>query len=275
MQIFIGLMLTILGALTIFVPISFLSKISYPIVWWGVILLIDYVNFRRWGKSLMRSHWREFFGIVLPFSVLYWLYFEFVNFIFPQWHYVGIIEGTFFRIIFTILTFGTVIPIIIEILWFFSGSVLSLPKIKFNKRYSVIFIVLGLIFAVIPFLSGNFFLNQIIWLAPFFIFLPFVGKFDFSKIGFIAVSGLIGGFLWEFLNFWSEAKWKYLILPDVFHIFEMPVYGYLGFIPFAFSSVVAYLFALRLLKPRLSIIIPFYISAFVASYLFVIFALNS
>ena len=44
-------------------------------------------------------------------------------------------------------------------------------------------------------------------------------------------SGWVCGWLWEFWNYWAEAKWHY-IFPIFQHakIFEMPVPGYLGFL---------------------------------------------
>ncbi|MEC7347693.1 MAG: hypothetical protein VYB60_02400, partial [SAR324 cluster bacterium] len=45
---------------------------------------------------------------------------------------------------------------------------------------------------------------------------------------------LICGFFWEFWNFWSYPKWIYQIpFVDFWRIFEMPVLGYLGYLPFA------------------------------------------
>jgi len=48
-----------------------------------------------------------------------------------------------------------------------------------------------------------------------------------------ALAAIICGFFWEMWNFYSFAKWEYKIpFVDVFHIFEMPVLGYAGYIPF-------------------------------------------
>jgi len=45
---------------------------------------------------------------------------------------------------------------------------------------------------------------------------------------------LLCGVLWESWNFWSDAKWVYSVpLVDFWHVFEMPLLGYLGFMPFA------------------------------------------
>jgi len=56
-------------------------------------------------------------------------------------------------------------------------------------------------------------------------------------------TGLVCGFLWEFWNFWAGGKWVYSIpyLGNV-KIFEMPIIGFLGFIPFAVEVFVMYVF---------------------------------
>jgi hypothetical protein len=54
--------------------------------------------------------------------------------------------------------------------------------------------------------------------------------------------------LWEFWNYWSGAKWVYAIpFFNFWKVFEMPLLGYLGFMPFALQC---YLFwqLLRLVR---------------------------
>jgi len=56
------------------------------------------------------------------------------------------------------------------------------------------------------------------------------------------------GVLWEFWNYWSGAKWIYAIpFFNYWKVFEMPLVGYLGFMPFALEC---YLFwqLLRLVR---------------------------
>jgi hypothetical protein len=54
-----------------------------------------------------------------------------------------------------------------------------------------------------------------------------------------ALAALICGFFWEMWNFYSLAKWKYSI-PFVhrFEIFEMPLLGYAGYLPFGLECMV-------------------------------------
>ena len=48
-----------------------------------------------------------------------------------------------------------------------------------------------------------------------------------------AMAALVCGFFWGMWNYYSYAKWVYAI-PHVqrFRVFEMPVLGYVGYLPF-------------------------------------------
>jgi hypothetical protein len=83
------------------------------------------------------------------------------------------------------------------------------------------------------------------WVAPLILFtamdhvhghtplLAPLEKGDFRHLVGPAVAALICGFFWELWNFHSMAKWHYS-LPFVQwgHIFEMPLLGYGGYLPF-------------------------------------------
>ena len=64
---------------------------------------------------------------------------------------------------------------------------------------------------------------------------------------------LICGFFWEFWNFKSHPKWAYHVPGvDFLRVFEMPLLGYLGYLPFALE---VYLLKELILpgEPRLSL----------------------
>ncbi len=59
----------------------------------------------------------------------------------------------------------------------------------------------------------------------------------------LMAGGLTCGFFWEFWNYWAAAKWTYT-LPflgpfEQYKAFEMPLLGFLGFLPFALECWVA------------------------------------
>jgi len=57
------------------------------------------------------------------------------------------------------------------------------------------------------------------------------------------LSGLVCGLLWEFWNYWADAKWMYYvpILGNV-KFFETAVAGYLGFLAFGLEVFVMWPF---------------------------------
>lgn len=55
------------------------------------------------------------------------------------------------------------------------------------------------------------------------------------------VAGWTCGWLWELWNYWAAAKWHYTFpMFQQLKIFEMPIPGYLGFLPFALECFVMY-----------------------------------
>jgi hypothetical protein len=63
------------------------------------------------------------------------------------------------------------------------------------------------------------------------------------------VAGLVAGFLWEFWNFWAGSHWEYSIpYLNFWRVFQMPVFGYTGFLPFALEVFALYQFLFALYK---------------------------
>ncbi|GEM_PF-2177791 len=277
MRLLISTILAVFGASVLFGSFENLSLVVYPIIWWGLILIADEINLWRWKKSLLISDFKKFLLVIIPLSTLFWVYYEFVNLITPQWVYEGIVPGVANRLLLSFLSFGTVIPIIAEIVWFFTGPFSAFPVSGAGKnfvlKYRVIFILFGAFCMVPIFFTGSVWLNNFMWAGPFFILLPFViTSADSKKASFwlsLVVSGLVSGFLWEFLNFWAGGKWRYIIWPDMPRLFEMPVFGYLGFIPFAFSTIAVYLFAGKFLRSDLATGLVLYVITTIATYLLI------
>ena len=69
-----------------------------------------------------------------------------------------------------------------------------------------------------------------------------------SRFYSLLISGWVCGWLWEFWNYWAAAKWHYIFpMFQNWKIFEMPIPGYLGFLPFALECFVMYVAAARAL----------------------------
>ena len=88
-------------------------------------------------------------------------------------------------------------------------------------------------------------LFPLLWVAPLLIILSLqtllneghilsdLAEGNWSGVVAASLAAIICGLFWETWNFYSLAKWKYA-LPYVqrFPIFEMPLLGYAGYLPF-------------------------------------------
>jgi hypothetical protein len=71
---------------------------------------------------------------------------------------------------------------------------------------------------------------------------------DWRLVWLPALAALICGFFWEMWNFNSLAHWEYSVpLVQRFHLFEMPLPGYAGYLPFGLECMAAGLMLDRLL----------------------------
>jgi hypothetical protein len=63
---------------------------------------------------------------------------------------------------------------------------------------------------------------------------------DWRPVVTAAAAALVCGFFWEMWNFFSLARWTYQV-PYVhrFTVFEMPVLGYAGYLPFGLECAMA------------------------------------
>jgi hypothetical protein len=61
---------------------------------------------------------------------------------------------------------------------------------------------------------------------------------DWRSVVVPALAALVCGFFWEMWNYFSLARWTYTI-PFVqrFHLFEMPIVGYGGYLPFGLECL--------------------------------------
>ena len=63
---------------------------------------------------------------------------------------------------------------------------------------------------------------------------------DWRPVVSAALAALICGFFWEMWNYYSLARWTYSVpLVQRFPVFEMPLLGYAGYLPFGLECVVA------------------------------------
>jgi hypothetical protein len=235
-----------------------------PIVWSGYILFIDGLIGRIQGRSLIRNRLGEFL-LLLPLSLIFWLIFELYNIHIQNWHYIGLPTHLLVRGIGYVWSFATILPAILltaRLMEFVIGSHGDVPTIEITPSALRKLFALGAVFVIVPILTPTSiarYLVALIWLGFILLLEPVNYRRDgwsllrdwergrVDRLLALCLSGLACGVLWEFWNYWAETKWIYDVpLPLGPKIFEMPLGGYLGFVPFAVECHVMYVFVLTL-----------------------------
>lgn len=182
-------------------------------------------------------------------SIPLWWWFEVVNRRIMNWEYVSAFDYDPLQyFLFASLSFSTVGPALDAAHRLISrtSKILSVNRRPFQLLH-VVTIVVGLTMAGITFAIPSIFF-PLTWIGPFLLCDGLVGYFggrslveEISQFKFrlsieLAIAGLLCGFLWEFWNYWASPKWIYHVPPfDFLHLFEMPLLGYGGYLPFSWS----------------------------------------
>lgn len=237
----------------------------YFFAWWPLLFFLDGLLWRRRGWSGIWHRPGEFLRLA-GFSVTVWLIFEAYNLWLLNWRYEGVEPRVFLRWPGYALAFATVLPGIL-----FTAEVLKLRGLGYTlsgrprrwARWPHLWLGLGVLCLVLPLMVPRY-AFPLIWLGFFFLLDPLLDLMTGDSLTrrFLAgdrqwhlcllLAGLFCGFWWELWNYPSPAKWVYTLPVLTFgKIFEMPVLGYLGFLPFALECAVMYDF-LKDLEGRLS-----------------------
>ena len=232
--------------------------LTFTPLWVSFIILLNAMTYQRTGRCLLLAQPRFFLSLFL-WSAIFWWYFEYLNRFVQNWRYIGLepMTGLFYSV-HSSLAFSTVLPAVLstcELLSSFSiftkhsyRQPLTLSQSNGLIRSLTIFGILCLIgLALWP----NYFFS-LLWIGPLLVMLALQLCWDESTIvsalrngrwqaiTIPACAALLCGFCWEMWNFYSAAKWVYSIpFVDRFHLFEMPILGYSGYLPFGLECVVA------------------------------------
>jgi hypothetical protein len=226
-------------------------------LWLGYCLTVDAITCRRTGSSLLTRSRRAYIGLFAA-SVPAWWLFELINERTRNWIYLD--DGTIGPVehaLLASLAFSTVIPAVFgtaELVASFTWvrRLAAGPRIAATPRVVAGFFVAGTAMLALTLAWPRFF-YPFVWLSVFFILEPINYRFghrtllertserDWRAVISLWVGTLICGFFWEFWNYWSFPKWIYDVPFVGFgHIFEMPVLGYGGYLPFALELFALY-----------------------------------
>ncbi len=228
-------------------------------IWAGFILAVNALSVKRCGSCLILRRPLRFM-LLFPASVGFWWIFEYLNRFVQNWYYTGIEGmGPAEYSYFSSLAFATVLPGVlsmIELLLTFPtlGRGLAhcrpihLPSSRWIPTIFLLAACSGL--ALIGIFPDQLF--ALLWVSPLMIILSIqrladrptllypLKKGDWRPVVVPALAALICGCFWETWNFFSLARWTYSI-PYVqrLHLFEMPILGYGGYLPFGLECLVA------------------------------------
>jgi hypothetical protein len=230
---------------------------TFTPLWVAFIIVINGICYRQRGHCMMMDR-PAFFLLLFPFSSAFWWFFEYLNRFVQNWYYIGPRLGAWEYFWYATLPFSTVLPAVLSIRdWLISSPGLQRRfdhlkplRLPFPKILASVILALaagGL--AVIGVWPNIFF--PLLWVAPLLIIVSLQALMDeqhilsgpmagnWSAVTAAAIAAVICGVFWEMWNFFSLAKWQYSI-PFVhrYLIFEMPLLGYAGYLPFGLQCAV-------------------------------------
>lgn len=263
-QLWLGLLLVIVcWPLNWLLPGLRTHLLFFPL-WLGYILTVDGLVYRRQGTSLLARNGRAFVGLFLISAPAWWL-FEVINWRTANWEYVG---RHFFSDLayagLASLSFSTVMPAVFGTAEFIStfGWLKRLPAgptLKPTRPVLWGFFVTGLTMLTLMLAWPRLFF-PFIWLSLYFLLAPvnvwlgqrslseYTAVGDWRPVVALWLAGLVCGFFWEFWNYFAYPKWIYHVPPFEFaYVFEMPLLGYGGYLPFSLELFALYHLAVGLL----------------------------
>lgn len=236
-------------------------------LWLGFILFIDALTFQRKQHSLFTRN-PGFFVLLFVLSIPFWWLFEWLNRFTGFWQYHP--REAFSALEFFLLSslnFSVVIPAMFAAAeWVGSFRFINSFSGKFRvgrrKSVQVLFLVLGVLMLGCVFVFPDY-SPAFLWMAFYFLLDPLnkwlgfkailnetaVG--DWRKVFALWIGSLICGFCWELWNYYAWPKWTYEIpFLDFWKVFEMPLFGYLGYLPFSLELYAIYQFVAGIFRSR-------------------------
>ncbi len=263
-----------LALIAIFWPLNWAVTPDIPFtaygffpLWLGYCLTVDALAAYFHGTSLLTRSLPRYLSLFLVSAPAWWV-FEVLNWRLQNWHYVGRELFTDLEyLLLSSLSFSTVLPAVLGTAELLSGAGFIREASKWlvlppTPRITRIFALSG----------AGMFLAMVIWPRTFF---PFIWislycilepiniwlghralgertQFgDWRPVLALFLGALTCGFFWEMWNFFSFPKWVYTVPWGSFaHVFEMPLLGYGGYLPFALELFAVYHFVVGLLGEK-------------------------
>lgn len=239
---------------------AWLQRQTFTPLWLGYVLVINALATRRAGGCPMTGRPLRFL-LLFPLSAALWWVFEFLNRFAGNWHYLGVADyGALAYAASASVSFSTVLPAVLSTrAWLasfgrldkaFTGFPVIAPRHPRVLAVVVLCLSLASLYALalVPRM-----LFPLLWVSPLLVLvclqtlagggavtrlLAPLARGDWRPLALPALAALQCGFFWEMWNWRSLAHWEYTIsYVGAFHVFEMPLLGYAGYLPFGVVCV--------------------------------------
>ncbi len=263
----IGAAILVTGQALLLVGVSWMATWLTPVMWTGLILLLDGLVHRLRGRSWLTSRVREF-PLLLLVSVGVWLLFEAYNLHLRNWQYTGLPESSLVRDVGYFWSFATIMPGVFQVSelvqallerWRRADPTASGARLGPAWAWSLAGLAMVSIPLVLPADTAAYLFGAV-WIGFFLLLDPLnaSGGSPSMRQQWMAgvrrpalsllVGGLLCGFLWEAWNQQAAAAggayWIYTfpsgLRPFELRYGQMPVLGLLGFPPFALELFAFY-----------------------------------
>lgn len=229
-----------------------LQRYSFTPLWLGYIVSINALSYRRSGRCLLRDR-PGFLALLFPLSALFWWYFEYLNRFVRNWHYEGIDSLSAVQYVLEAsVPFATVLPAVLSTAQWL--GTFDRGQRAFGRWYRMPWVCHRATGWVALLLGGGGLVAigrwpqlcyPLVWIAPFGLLYALqalpghrplcvaLARGDWRPVVLPALAALVCGFFWELWNYGSLARWVYTVpYVTTLHLFEMPLLGYAGYLPF-------------------------------------------
>jgi hypothetical protein len=254
-NLLLGLGIFFLACILLFYDVPFMRTWFYIFAWWPLIFVLDSVNFRMRGSSPLSRSPRNFMFTAF-ISIPVWLVFELFNLRIQNWNYHSLPAQIPLRWLGYGLAFASVIPALLELSTLFKTLLREkrIPFVPLKTTATTLngLILLGILLLALCLMFPLLFF-PFVWLGFIFLLEPVNFRLGLDSLLADAkeknanrilswlLAGFSAGILWEALNYWAGSHWEYTIpYLNFSRIFQMPVFGYGGFLPFAIEVFAMY-----------------------------------
>lgn len=270
-----GLVIALIDAFLLwghFASPRFMINLGYIPIIWGIVFMLDGIVYKRTGgQSILGNKPWQMFWIALC-SAFAWGYFEYLGlFVGVNWYYpeAELLTTTEFYI-YAFIGGAALVPFVFEVYMLLKTFKVFCNRYSYGPQISIsriTQIVILLIFITALFLISYFpfILYPLLWIGPVVIisilldiggiwtpFRPIVTAGNWTPLALIGLGNFISGFLCEAINYLSAEHnpfhtfipgyWKYSIpYVDTWHIFEMPLEGLYGYLPYGIYNWVVWI----------------------------------